>query len=903
MNSLLLLAASVAVFAQDGTKVCDVTLPELPEGATIESKTLDGGMAWRICYDTNIVMRVADEKWNFTFARDYRCWPVSHAQGEYAPYTLSTIDKMQPMPRTALVAAGIGEMLNYERELPGTAESPLVIEGDGWVAALGDAGVLDWARTRFQSGENANEIKTVLEGEAVTDRTEVSPWRYIHIAKDCTSLAQTQPQILDELCEKSRIADTSWIKPGKVLRVAKLDEPTGKAAVDFAKRNNLQYIELDAGWYGQEHTGNPLEPKPYVLPIINYAKEQGIGVILYVNREPLKIARDKILDAIASWGVKGVKYGFVNVGDQKWRRWVVDAIQAAADRKLLVDIHDEFRLTGIERTFPNVMTVEGIRGNEEMPAAPHDAALVYTRFLDGPGDYTPCWTISRVKNTLAHQLAMPCVYTSGFQFLFWYQRPDQIKEADPALDFWREIPCSFDETRHLQGRIGEYAVVARRVGDKWFVGGLNGAMRRTFSIPLDFLGVGDWEARIFEDADPTIKEGLGKVAIREEKVSSSTTLEIDAASRGGFAVIIERPIDIEKVFARAKSQYKILLDKFNATKNEFPRSWTRGKYKTEPDIGWTTGFFPGSLWYIYADSKDPFWRDAAVDWTRRLQGAKTYRENHDLGFMFFCSYGNAIKYAPDAIPEAKDVILTASKTLYTRWDEKLGLIRSWDKPRFMQFPVIIDSMMNLEMMEWSAKNCAEPELDRISRLHADKLLKTHYRPNGTVYHVTDWNPRTGRIYARYAWQGACVEGAWARGQAWSVYGYTVMFRETREERYLEQARKSADWIIAHAPADAIPYWDYIEATTPGAPRDASAAAVTASALINLDSYIPGRGYRSFAKRILRSLASDEYLAKEGECGGFLLKHSTGHLPEDTEIDASINYADYYFLEALLRLKD
>ncbi len=228
------------------------------------------------------------------------------------------------------------------------------------------------------------------------------------------------------------------------------------------------------------------------------------------------------------------------MGDQSWRKWATEAIEAAAKRKLMVDIHDEYRLTGIQKTYPNVMTVEGICGNEEMPNAAHDCALPFTRFLDGPGDYTPCWNQARVKNTLAHQLALPCVYTSGWQFLFWYSRPDQIDDKDPALDFWREIPCAFDETRFLQGKIGEYAVVARRVGEKWFVGGLNGLARRNFSIPLDFVGEGDLDVRIFMDADPALTEGLGKVAVSARRMKSGDMLSVDAAARGGFALIVEK---------------------------------------------------------------------------------------------------------------------------------------------------------------------------------------------------------------------------------------------------------------------------------------------------------------------------------------------------------------------------
>ena len=364
--------------------------------------------------------------------------------------------------------------------------------------------------------------------------------------------------------------------------------------------------------------------------------------------------------------------------------------------------------------------------------------------------------------------------------------------------------------------------------------------------------------------------------------------------------------EVPQVFARAEAQARLLIKEMDArgVVTELPRSWTRGTYKTEPPTGWTTGFFPGSLWYLYAYTQKPEWKAAAEAWTARLEPARHFTGNHDMGFMFFCSYGNGIKYGGHG-DDYKAVIVDAADALATRWSEKMGLIRSWDEPRFMQFPVIIDSMMNLEMMEWVAKNAGRRDYDRLARRHADKLDATHFRANGTAYHVTDWNPQTGKIWARYAWQGACVDGAWARGQGWSVYGYTMMYRETDDVRYLKRAMQSADWILAapNLPDDKIPYWDYAAADIPNAPRDASAAAVMASGLLELAKFAGGEkaaAYRARAVEMLLSLASPDYLCAEGECGGFLLKHSTGHLPENTEIDASINYADYYFLEALLR---
>ena len=538
-----------SVPSPDGAKACVVTPPVLSAGMTLETTNLTDGVAWRVRYDGVGECIVSNETWTFDFGEDLRCWPVSHAQGEYTPKTLSTIGEIKPMP-DQYRGDGAGKGRSYEHMVKFSAESPLVVEGRGFTAVVGDAGVVDYSRIRFVSDSRPGVVKAVLEGPSTVSLPYVAPWRYVRVASNCSALAQGQGEALRALNPPSRIADTSWIRPGKVLRVAKLTTACGIECVEFAARNGFSYIELDSGWYGDERTMDPLKPglapeklangeELDIFKVIAAAREKGLGVILYVNREPLKKNAAAIFDALKKWGVAGVKFGFVNVGGQKWRSQVVEWIKMCAERKLMVDIHDEFRLAGLQNTWPNVMTAEGIHGNEEMPVARHNAALVYTRFLDGPGDYTPCWKNSRVKNSLAHQLAMPCVYTNGWQFLFWYQRPDQIDEKNPALDFWREIPTAFDETRFVDGEIGEFAVVARRVGKKWFVGCLNAGERREFSVPLDFAGKGALKVRLFRDANPDSAKPLGAIAVDELSLSSEDSLKVSAASNGGWAAIIE----------------------------------------------------------------------------------------------------------------------------------------------------------------------------------------------------------------------------------------------------------------------------------------------------------------------------------------------------------------------------
>ena len=509
------------------TDRCDRALVELTRGGrpvTLELRDYDAGFAYRFVFGGSGTLVVKAETDAFAFGGDWRCWPAYFAQDEYRPAKLSEL------------AAAFASPQNQKRGCAGI-ERPFVVEGPDFVAALGEAANLDYARTKFRPGAEPFTVETLIDSPATVTCPYALPWRYVRIAKDVCGLFAGNDLLLN-LNEPSKIADTSWIRPGKVLRVARLDEETGRAAVDFAKKMGLDYIELDAGWYGPEAKCDPLAPKPYVKPILAYAKERGVPVILYVNRNPLKANIDAILPALKGWGAVGIKYGFVDVGAQQWQKWVSDAIVKAANQKLMLDIHDEYRLTGNQRTWPNVLTVEGIRGNEEMPDAAHDCALAFTRYLGGPGDYTPCWTIARVKNSLAHQLALPAVYFSPFQFLYWYQRPADVDATDPALGFWARIPTVWDESRALQGKIGAYAVIARRSGGVWFMGGLNAGVRRTFTVPLDFLGPGAYNATIYRDADPAATN-LNQVAVESRTVTAKDAVGLEAASNGGFAVRLE----------------------------------------------------------------------------------------------------------------------------------------------------------------------------------------------------------------------------------------------------------------------------------------------------------------------------------------------------------------------------
>jgi unsaturated chondroitin disaccharide hydrolase len=363
---------------------------------------------------------------------------------------------------------------------------------------------------------------------------------------------------------------------------------------------------------------------------------------------------------------------------------------------------------------------------------------------------------------------------------------------------------------------------------------------------------------------------------------------------------------IKKDFQAAAAQYRGLLAAAQG-KPGFPRTVEGGSLAMVGPKDWTAGFFPGSLWYLFEATGDQAFKTAAIRYTAETAPAKFDKTQHDLGFMLNSGYGHGYRLTGD--PAYRDALLAGATTLITRFNPKVGAIQSWDvRPGgAWAFPVIIDNMMNLELLTWAARAANEPRYRDIAIAHADTTLRKHFRADGSSYHLVDFDPQSGAVRSRVTVQGFADGSAWARGQAWGLYGYTMMYRETKKDEYLRQAHKIAAFYMNHPrlPADKIPYWDFDDTAIPNAPRDASAAAIASSALLELAAYsdaVTAKRYRDFAEQALRSLSSSEYLAKPGENGGFLLKHATGHKPAGKEIDVPLNYADYYFLEALLRLR-
>lgn len=488
----------------------------------LECRSYDEGFAFRFVIPKggtgNTELDIPAERTEFCFGDNYVCWPVYAAQGKYAPAGISSVK-------------------------PG-AERPLVVELPQCVVAIGEAALIDFARMKFEVSKT-NTFRTKLDSPAKISLPYKMPWRYVRIADNPCRLLEGNDFMLN-LNEPTSLTDTTWIKPGKVLRETTLTTVGAKECVDFCKARGIQYLEFDAGWYGHEYDDKAdaravnVDPKrskgPLDLPeVIQYAKANNIGIWLYVNRRQLEQRLDELFPIYKQWGIVGIKYGFVNVGSQKWTSWLSDAIEKAGKNGFMIDIHDEYRITGNQRTFPHMLTVEGIGGNEEMPDAKHNTALVWTRFLCGQADYTFCWYTPRVKNTRAHQLALPVLYFSPLQFVHWYDKPSMFKN-EPELDFWKDIPTVWDETRAINGKIGVYATIARRSQERWFVGSINAVERRTLNIPLSFLKpTVRYTAKIYSDAAPDGSNMTG-VTCSTREVTSTDIILADMAANGGQAI-------------------------------------------------------------------------------------------------------------------------------------------------------------------------------------------------------------------------------------------------------------------------------------------------------------------------------------------------------------------------------
>jgi len=458
---------------------------------------------------------ITAENTEFALPEGTKAWFTNYAQGEYSKLPL--------------------------KDWPGEAERPLTLElSNGVWASLAEAELVDYARTKFTlSLTKPNTIVTSMFSEAQLTSPKSTPWRVIMVGDRAGDLIEHNYMILN-LNAPSRIANTNWIKPGKIMRVINLNTQLAHDVVDFAVKQNLQYILFDFGWYGNGYSvksdASKVIPQLDMPGIVKYAADKGIGVWLYVNQQALELQSDSIYRIIHNWGVKGVKMGFVQVGSHRWTTWIEKQIQLAAENHLMLDIHDEWRPTGEQRTWPNLMTAEGVRGNEEMPTATNNTVLPFTRFIAGPADVTFCYMDKRIKTTHAFQLAFSAICFGPIQTLYWYDTPS-LYHDEPELEFWRKLPTTWDETKVLQGAPGESITTARRKGDDWFIGSITNTDARNIRLALNFLQKGKkYMATIYAD-DPNVQTAT-HVKITHQKVDASTVLNVDLLASGGQAIYI-----------------------------------------------------------------------------------------------------------------------------------------------------------------------------------------------------------------------------------------------------------------------------------------------------------------------------------------------------------------------------
>ena len=398
------------------------------------------------------------------------------------------------------------------------------------------------------------------------------------------------------------------------------------------------------------------------------------------------------------------------------------------------------------------------------------------------------------------------------------------------------------------------------VGTAWDRSSVNTAMSRTSRVPVSIFG---WTP---------------------SAVSTAPTLDVAARA----------------ALDSAASRYRRSARALDPAAG-YPRSTnTDGSWRSVPRSDWTSGFFPGTLWYLHEYTRDPELRTQAERWTQPLAAITSGSYDHDLGFQYYTSFGNALRITGDA--RFRVPLLDAAGKLAGRFDPRVGAIRSWSWGEW-RYPVIVDNMMNLELLFWGAAHGGEARWRDIARGHADKTLANHVRADGGSFHVVDYDPATGSVTRRMTRQGFADSSTWARGQAWAIYGFTMAYRETRDPRYLATARRGVEYVVARLPADGVPCWDYQAPGCPqSAPRDASAAAIMASALLELSTLTTGAEagrHRATAERMLTALTSSAYLG-QGASQQSILVHAVGDLPRNGEVDVGINYADYYLVEALLR---
>lgn len=491
---------------------------------TIEFRAYDEGIALR--YGTPVALQVDRELTEFH-------WPANTSAfeehgGTEGEYFHTEISKIAPQCQTPLT----------------------LTLADGTYASVLEAANVDFPQMTIGVEDgHPDTLIADLGGPGSLTPESFTPWRLIMVAKTPGELLEHNYLQLD-LNQPQAITDTAWIKPGTAMREVTLSTEGAKKTIDFAAAHGIQYIGFDWHWYGSEdydkgdathergttdERGNPVAPLD-IQETIRYGNAHGVGVFVYIDRKQARKQRDILFPLYGKWGLKGVKIGFVDVGTQADTSWITETVRKASEHHILLDIHDQYRTTGYARTYPNLLTVEGIRGNEHFPTAEHDATLPFTRYLAGSADYTICYYDKRLKNTHAHQMAMAIVSYSPMQWLFWYDKPEYA-HGEPELKWFDHLPTVWDETRVPLGEIGKYAVLARRSGNNWYVGAVGDSNENKLPLPLTFLKSGvTYDATIYTD-DPAVQTAT-HVAIAHRSVTRADTLTLALQSRGGEAIYL-----------------------------------------------------------------------------------------------------------------------------------------------------------------------------------------------------------------------------------------------------------------------------------------------------------------------------------------------------------------------------
>lgn len=501
-------------------------------------RAYDEGIGFRYKYAGSSYLRITSEKTTFCVPQNTYGWFAPFAQAEH---------KKLPI-----------------KDWPGEAERPLTLQlENGLYASLAEAEMVDYSRTKFIVNKGEENIIRCKMYDAVEEIAPfATPWRVVMIAEQPKDLLANNDLILN-LNKPCQIENTDWIRPGRIVRTVSLTTEGAKKVIDFAVKRKINYVHFDAGWYGSETSKNSDPRKSDVDPqrcsvndlnipeVVQYAKSKGVGVWLYVNQRALTDYLDEILPLYQSWGIAGIKFGFVHVGTFRWTTWLHDAVKKCAKYNLMVDIHDEYRPTGFSRTYPNLLTQEGVRGNEEFPDGVNNTTLPFTRFLAGAADCTICYfhrkeikadlakrmNTRSLLNTSCHQMALSVINYSPLQFLYWYDTPEDVQD-EPELAFFDELPTVWDDTKVLNGSIGEYVSIARKKDNRWFLGCITNNDARKMELPLDFLEGGKkYELTLYTDGGEKVKTRT-HVAIQTKKVTSKTVLKLDMLPRGGCAMII-----------------------------------------------------------------------------------------------------------------------------------------------------------------------------------------------------------------------------------------------------------------------------------------------------------------------------------------------------------------------------